>query len=78
MKPRRSWTDVIETLREHKCQPKLLYPTKLSITIDGIIKVFHDKTKFTQYLSMNPALQRIIIGKHQHKDGNYAPQKARE
>jgi hypothetical protein len=66
MKARRAWTDVIQTLREHKCQPRLLYLAKLSITIDGENKVFHDKTKFTQYLSMNPALQRIIKGKHQH------------
>jgi hypothetical protein len=72
MKTRRSWTYVIQTLREHKCQSRLLYPAKLSITIDGETKVFHDKTKFTQYLSMNPALQRIIKGKHQHKDGKYA------
>jgi hypothetical protein len=43
---------------------RLLYPAKLSITIDGETKVFHDKTKFTHYLSMNPALQRIIKGKH--------------
>jgi hypothetical protein len=57
MKSKRSWTDVIQTLREHKCQPRLLYPAKLSITIDGETKVFHDKKKkFTQYLSMNPAL----------------------
>ncbi|MQL00622.1 hypothetical protein EI005_25795 [Escherichia coli] len=28
-------------------------------------KIFHDKTKFTQYLSTNPALQRIIDGKQQ-------------
>ena len=27
----------MQTLREHKCQPKLLYPAKLSITIDGNI-----------------------------------------
>jgi hypothetical protein len=60
MKVRRSWTDVIQTLREHKCQPRLLYPAKISITIDGETKVFHDKTKFTHYLSKNPALQRII------------------
>ena len=33
MKARRSWTDVIQTLREHKFQPRLLYPAKLSITI---------------------------------------------
>jgi hypothetical protein len=56
MKARRSWTDVIQTLREHKCQLRLLYPAKLSITIDGESKVFQDKTKFTHYLSINPAL----------------------
>jgi uncharacterized coiled-coil protein SlyX len=50
--------------------------TKLSITIDGENKVFHDKTKFTQYLSINPALQRIIDGKHQHKEGNYILEEA--
>jgi hypothetical protein len=59
MKARRSWTDIIQTLREHKCQLRLLYPAKLSIPIDAETKVFHDKTKFTHYLSMNPALQRI-------------------
>jgi hypothetical protein len=78
MKVRRSWTDVMQTLREDNCQPRLLYPPKLSITVDGETKVFHDKTKFTQYLSVNPALQRKIQGKHQHKDGNYTLEKARK
>jgi hypothetical protein len=76
MKSRRSWTDFTQTLREHKCQPRLLYPAKHSITIDEENKVFHDKTKFTQYLSMNPVLQRIIQGKLQHKEGNYVLGKA--
>jgi hypothetical protein len=74
MKGRRSWTDVMQTLREHKCLPRLLYPTKFKITIDGEINVFHEK-KFTQYLSTNSALRRIIRGKHQHKDGNYTLEK---
>jgi hypothetical protein len=78
MKARRSWTDVIQTLREHKCQPRLLYQAKLSITIDGETKVFHVKTKFTKYLSTNPALQKIIDGKLQHKEGNYALEKSRK
>ena len=60
MKGRRFWTDVIQTQRECKCQPRLLYPAKHSITIDGETKLFHDKTKFTHFLSTNPALQRII------------------
>jgi hypothetical protein len=78
MKARRSWTEVIQILREHKCQPRLLYPGKLSIIIDGETKVFHVKTKFTQYLSTNTALQRILKGKHQHKDGKYTLEKARK
>jgi hypothetical protein len=53
-------------------------PTKLSITIDEETKVFHNKNKFIQYLSENPALQRIIKVKHQHKDENYNLKKARK
>jgi hypothetical protein len=63
MKARRSWTEVIQIIREHRCQSRLLYPAKLSITIDGENRVFNDKTKFTRYLSTNPALQRIITEK---------------
>jgi hypothetical protein len=40
-KVRRAWTDVIQTLRELKCQPRLLYLAKISITIDGETDVFY-------------------------------------
>jgi hypothetical protein len=43
MKVRRSWADVIQNLREHKCQPRLLQPEKLSIIIDREAKIFHEK-----------------------------------
>ena len=33
VKARISWADVSQTIRKHKCQPWLLYPAKLSITI---------------------------------------------
>ena len=78
IKAKRYWADVIQTLKEHKCKPRLLYPAKLSITIDGGTKIFDDKNKFTQYLSTNPALQRIINGKLQHKEGNYTLEIARK
>jgi hypothetical protein len=78
MKARRSWAHLIQITREQKCQSRLLYPAKLSITIGGGTKIFHDKTKFTQYLSTNPALQRIIDEKCQHKEGNYTLEKARK
>jgi hypothetical protein len=78
MKARRSWADVIQSLREHKCQSRLLYPVKLSFNIDGETKIFHDKNKFTQYLSTNPALQGIVNGQLQHKEGNYILEQARK
>jgi hypothetical protein len=77
MKARRAWTDVIQTQREHKFQPRLRYPANFSITIIGETKVFHYKTKFTHYLSTNPALQRIITEKNQYKDRNHILEKAR-
>jgi hypothetical protein len=56
----------------------LLYPGKLLSTLDGETKILHDKTKFTQYLSSNTALKRIIDGILQHKEGNYTLEKARK
>jgi hypothetical protein len=81
MKARSSWTDVIQTIREYKCQPRLLYPAKLSITIDGETKLLHYKTIFTHYLSTDPALQRIITEnkkQKQYKDGNHTLEKTRK
>jgi hypothetical protein len=37
--------------------------------------VFHENKKFTQCISANPALQRIINGKLQQKKGNCALEK---
>ena len=47
MKARSFWVNVMQTMREHKCQPRLPYPAKLPITINGENKIFHDKTKYT-------------------------------
>jgi hypothetical protein len=75
---RKSWADVIQTLREHKCQPRLLNPAKHSITRDGENNIFHDENKFAQYLSTSPTPGRIIDGKHKHNEGNYTLEKARK
>jgi hypothetical protein len=75
LKVRRAWLEVMQTLREHKCQPKLLYPAKLTINIDGETKIFQDKNKFKPYLLLNPFLQRIQEGKFQHKDSTYNQRK---
>jgi hypothetical protein len=53
-------------------------PAKLPITIDGDTKIFYNKNKFTHYLSISPAIQRIIDGEHQTKEGNHTLEKARK
>jgi hypothetical protein len=76
MNARRSWADVIQAQKEYKCQLRLLYPANLSFNIDGETKIFHDKMKFRQYLSINPVLHRIIDGKLQYMEVNYTLEKA--
>ncbi|KAL6038221.1 hypothetical protein STEG23_027303, partial [Scotinomys teguina] len=71
LQARRSWSDIIQTLRDHRCQPRIIYPAKLSITIDGVNKTFQDKTRFEQYLSTNPALQKALEGRFQPKETRY-------
>jgi hypothetical protein len=68
LKATRAWTDIMQTLREHKCKPRLLYPAKFSINMNGEPKISQDKAKLKQYRSTNPALQRILGKKFQHKE----------
>jgi hypothetical protein len=77
MKARRACIEVMQTLREHKCQPRLLYPAKLSINMDGETKIFQDKTKFKEYVFNNQALLRILEGKLQHKEDTCTKERTR-
>ena len=70
MKARRSWIEVLQKLRDHGWKPRLLYPAKLSFTINGENKIFQDKNKFKQFVATNPALQKVIEGKSQPKESN--------
>jgi hypothetical protein len=45
--------------------------TKLPITVDGVRNTFQDKTKLQHYRSTNPALQKVLKEKLQHKEANY-------
>jgi hypothetical protein len=45
IKVRRTFLEVLQTLRGHKCKPRLPKPAKFSINIDGENKISQDKTK---------------------------------
>lgn len=68
-------TDVLQTQRDNRCQPRLLCTAKLSITVKGYKKTLPDKTKFKQQLSINITLKKAQKGKLQltvinHNQGN--------
>lgn len=43
----------------------------VSITIDGVNKTLHNKTKFKEYISTISPIQNVILGKLQPKEINY-------
>jgi hypothetical protein len=62
LKARKAWSKVFQALNENNFNPRILYPAKLSLKIDGAIKVFHDKQKQNQYMTTKPPLQKILQG----------------
>jgi hypothetical protein len=75
MKARKAWSKVMQTLREYKNQPRLLYPAKLSVNINRENKIFQNKTKFQQYL--HPSLTDDPVGKLQHKEDTCTKERTR-
>uniref|UniRef100_A0A5F9C5T0 L1 transposable element RRM domain-containing protein n=1 Tax=Oryctolagus cuniculus TaxID=9986 RepID=A0A5F9C5T0_RABIT len=59
LQARREWRDIAQVLREKNCQPRILYPAKLSFVNEGEIKTFHSKQKLKEFAATSPALQKI-------------------
>ena len=59
LKTRREWQDIFKV---KNLQPKLLYPARISLQIDGEIKSFSDKQKLREFSSTKPALQQMLKG----------------
>jgi hypothetical protein len=62
LKARRARGEIFRALNENSFNPRMLYPAKLSLKIDGAIKIFHDKQKLKQYVTTKPPVQRILQG----------------
>ena len=56
-------------MRTRGLQPRLLYPARLSIKIEGQIKSFPDKRSLKEYSSTKPALQQMLRGLLEGKEG---------
>ena len=59
---RRDWHDIMRALNEKSMQPRILYPARLSLKIEGEIKRFQEKQKLKESANTKSALQEILKG----------------
>ena len=62
LQARREWQKIFQVMRTTGLQPRLLYPVRLSIKIEGQIKSFPDKRSLKEHTSTKPALQEMLKG----------------
>ncbi len=62
LQARREWQDIFKALNEKKMQPRILYPARLSLRIEGEIKSFTDKKKLQEFSNTKPMLKEILKG----------------
>ena len=62
LQARREWQKIFQVMRSRGLQPRLLYPARLSIKIEGQIMSFPDKRSLKEYTSTKPALQEMLKG----------------
>ena len=63
LQARREWQKTFQVImRTRGLQPRLLYPARLSIKIEGQIKSFLEKRSLKEYTSTKPALQKMLKG----------------
>ena len=59
---RKNWHDIFRALNKKNMQPRILYPARLSLKIEGEIESFQDKQKLKEFVNTKPALQEILKG----------------
>ena len=56
LQARRGWKEVFKVTKGKDLHPKLLYPAKLSFTMEGQRKCFPDKVKLKEFIITKPLL----------------------
>ena len=60
LQARSGWKEPFEVRKGKVLHPRLLYPTKLSFTMEGQIKRFPDKVKLKEFIITKPLLYEIL------------------
>ena len=69
LQARREWQEIFQVMKTKGLQPRLLYPARLSIKMEGKIRrSFPDKRRLKEYTSSKPALQEGLKGLLEKKE----------
>ena len=60
LQSRRGWKEVFEVMKSKDLHPRLLYPAKLSLRMEGQIKCFSDKVKFKEFIITKPLSYEML------------------
>jgi DNA-binding transcriptional ArsR family regulator len=78
VKARRAWSEVFRALNENNFNPRILYPAKLSLKIDGATKDFYDKQKLKQHRTLSHHYKRFFKESCTQKMKAYKTMKGQE
>ena len=59
---RKDWKEVFQVMKGKDLHPRLLYPAKLSLRMEGKIKCFSDKVKLKKFIITKPLLYEMLKG----------------
>ena len=60
LQARREWQELFQVMKSKGLQPRLLYPTRLSIKMEGEIRSFPDKRRLKEYTYTKTTLQDML------------------
>ena len=59
---RREWQETVQVMKTKDLKPRILYPVRFSIKMEGEIRSFPDKRMLKEYTSTKPALPDMLKG----------------
>ena len=62
LQTRRGWKEVFQVMKGKDLHPRLLYPAKLLLRMEGKIKCFSDKVKLKEFIITKPLLYEMLKG----------------
>lgn len=71
-----TWTDMLQALRDHRCQLRFVYTGKFSVRIDKETRYY--MIKFKQNQSTNPSLQKVLENKNSNINMSATSKKTQE